>query len=134
MINFGPACAIITLHVYHCSHDRYQIYHMIGTKTTPRTDRYLSGISFQRTEPIPDINIGNRSVLGVLEDRPNGSTESIGNSTIVEPNRPKPANLPVRSGSGIGSGPTECQLWVEFWIPAENTHKTLSSAFVDGSH
>src|SRR5438552_7582439 len=83
---------------------------MIGTKTTPRTDRYLSGIPFQRTEPIPDINIGNRSVLGVLEDRPNESTESIGNSTIVEPNRPKPANLPVRSGSGIGSGLTEWQL------------------------
>src|SRR5436190_3561277 len=120
MINFGPACAIITLYVYHCSHDRYQIYHMIGTKTTPRTDRYLSGIPFQRTEPIPDINIGNRSVLGVLEDRPNGSTESIENSTIVEPNRPKPANLPVRSGSGIGSRPTECQLCNNYYISSNS--------------
>src|SRR5438552_657091 len=102
MINFGPACAIITLHVYHCSHDRYQNY----SKNRP----IFIGNSISENRPIPDINIGNRSVLGVLEDRPNGSTESIGNSTIVEPNRPKPANLPVRSGSGIGSGPTEYQL------------------------
>src|SRR5437773_11995041 len=102
MINFGPACAIITLHVYHCSHDRSQRYHMIGTKTTPRTDRYLSGIPFQRTEPIPDADIGTRLALRLLDDRPIGSTKSTGTSTTVEPNRPKPAHLPVRSGSPTG--------------------------------
>ena len=61
MINFGPACAFITLHVYHCSHDRYQIYHMIGTKTTPRTDRNLL---IYRFDPVRE------SVL----DRPNASS------------------------------------------------------------
>src|SRR5437762_12264725 len=31
--------------------------HMIGTKADPRTDRYLSGNPFQRTEPIPNLKI-----------------------------------------------------------------------------
>jgi len=30
---------------------------MIGTKADPRTDRYLSGNPFQRTEPIPNLKI-----------------------------------------------------------------------------
>src|SRR5437667_4095279 len=62
----GSAHAIITLHTCH----------MIDTKANPRTDRYLSGY---------------RSVLGVLKYRPNRSTEPIGNSERVEPNRPKHA-------------------------------------------
>src|SRR5437762_13812403 len=110
MINFGPACAIITLHVYHCSHDRYQIYHMIGTKANPRTDRYLSGIPFQRTEPIPDVDIG-KSVGSWCSG---GSTEwkyridRESKNSRTEPT--ETANLPVRSCLGNGSGPTECQL------------------------
>ena len=100
-LSWALAYAVITLHTCH----------MIGTKANPRTDRYLSGIPFQRTEPIPDVDIG-KSVGSWYSGGPTEWKYRIDRESKNSRTEPtETANLSVRSGSGIGSGPTECQFW-----------------------
>src|SRR5206468_11889705 len=62
---------------------------MIGTKADPEPTDIYREVHFREPNRFPISRSRNRSVLSVLEYRPNGSTEPIGNPERVGPNRPK---------------------------------------------
>src|SRR5438552_3302656 len=91
---------------------------MIGTKAEEPTDIYRE-IHFREPNRFPISRSRNRSVLSVLEYRPNGSTEPIRNPERVGPNRPKHAIYRFGSNreSVLDRPNASSDLKCKYWYP-----------------
>src|SRR5437762_12888188 len=75
----------------HASSRRTRLFYLHPANNTNKQYANPYKIHFREPNRFPISRSRNRSVLSVLEYRPNGSTEPIGNPERVGPNRPKHA-------------------------------------------